>query len=351
MKRLFYVLVAAFAVVFAFSCEKDTKKPEPTPVNPTDKIIGQWQSEEMRDNDNSPLYRLLMDVGTGSGEGEMTMAYLIVEDFGEYKAGDILGIWADDYTYDSGSGELVCGENNGTVEFVSEDAIILRDNGIGLDFTRVDPPYSLENIIWPGNEEEEEFVVTPSKEADWAGGEITWYANKEIKYMTYNAIFPEDGRNWDVSDLCPTTLNDGVLGLGLYTVDGEMVDCDIFISAQATDGTEYGFVVTSDCWKPVLYIEKDGEYEEVVADTNGVYYISRGATCYLGAVNSLGENIAYIGEEDTFGGISYNVPNWVDVYGNDGNLVVCDMPNTNDTGTITLTYGNLTYTLKVEISE
>jgi hypothetical protein len=61
------------------------------------------------------------------------------------------------------------------------------------------------------------------------------------------------------------------------------------------------------------------------------------------------DEIAYDGTVDTFGGISYGVPDFMDAFGTNVTKLGFDTPNTNQTGTITYTYGALTYELEIEI--
>ena len=57
----------------------------------------------------------------------------------------------------------------------------------------------------------------------------------------------------------------------------------------------------------------------------------------------------YCTENNSFGGIVYTIPDFMDAYGDSGKKVCCDLPNTNESGVITFTYGDLTFEYPISI--
>ena len=209
MKKMFFAMLAV--AVLMVSCKKDGDS--------SYTLEGQWLTEEEEGTDGFPSAKMLMDIGAKSGAGKMTMATLITETVGSFVEGDLYLIQEAPYTYDKSSGTLTmkhseAGDEIAQVKFISADKVTITEDGVSIFFTRVKKEYSLKDMkSFVEFEPESDFEITPSKEADWAGGEISFVGNKEIKNLTYDAM--TDGVT--VSELCPTTLaEDCTLTLGLY---------------------------------------------------------------------------------------------------------------------------------------
>ena len=161
--------------------------------------------------------------------------------------------------------------------------------------------------------------------------------------MTYDVL---TGGLTEQEEICKTTLTeDQVLTLGQYVAAGSaLANCDIQIKAEDEDGNETTCIVTSKAWRPAVYTKYNGRYTE--DDLSQGW--TRGAECWLGAVSAMDE-ITYDGTSDTFEGISYKVPDFMTPVGNDIDKVCYDTPSTNHSGTITYTYGALSFELKIDI--
>lgn len=334
MKRL---LFAFMAVVLLFSaCKKDDSAADY-------QFEGcQWITEEEEADGDFPAYKVLFDVGLKSGAGKFTMAMLMMDDMGPLHEGDLVLVSQDSYTYDKSKKEFADGTGSATIKFLSKNMIKLSFDGVDMVFTKVDKPYSLSDLIDPDELfKPEDFEVVPSKDSDWAGGSITFTANRTIKSLTYDVL--TDGVT--EQDICKTTLTGETLVLGQYVGKGSaLADCEIQIKAADEEGNETTCIVTSRAWRPAVYTEYKGEYTQDHLD-NGW---SRGQECWLGALCADGE-VPYDGETDSFGGISYTVPDFMDAFGSKANKVGYDTPNNNISGTITYSYGALSFELTIDI--
>ena len=341
MKKVFFAMLAVAAIMV--SCENDNTEDVYT-------LEGQWITEvqegykDYPSEIEYPSNRTLMDIGAESGAGKLTMAILMEEENTLFSAGDIVLVSDDSYTYDSSKGEILVGKASAKVVFLSKDMIKLSVDGIDLIFKRVKKVYSLSNMKNPDDfvKEEESFTLTPSREVDWAGGTIMFVANREIANMTYEVL----NEDLEVSDLCVTKLEENSLTLGLYVGYTGIANCDILVRAYDTEGNEATCLVTSVAWRPVVY-RFDKEQQALVEDDLSEGWL-RGVSCYLGAVCTEGE-IKYYYQTDSFEEISYTTPDFMSAYGDNGNMVVFDIPNSNEYGVIAYTYGDLTYELELEI--
>jgi len=302
----------------------------------------QWITEEEEADGDFPAYKVLFDVGLKSGAGKFTMAMLMMDDMGPLHEGDLVLVSQDSYTYDKSKKEFADGTGSATIKFLSKNMIKLSFDGVDMVFTKVDKPYSLSDLIDPDELfKPEDFEVVPSKDSDWAGGSITFTANRTIKSLTYDVL--TDGVT--EQDICKTTLTGETLVLGQYVGAGSaLADCEIQIKAADEEGNETTCIVTSRAWRPAVYTEYKGEYTQDHLD-NGW---SRGQECWLGALCADGE-VPYDGETDSFGGISYTVPDFMDAFGSKANKVGYDTPNDNISGTITYSYGALSFELIIDI--
>ena len=301
----------------------------------------QWITEELEATGDIPAGMFLCDFGAKSGAGKMTTVLVVTESNSEFNEGDLILMYEGSYTYDASTGKLNVDGDESVVEFITNTKAKISVAGVELIFSLVE---GKQYPIKDAKEFEpapEEFEVTPSKEADWAGGSVTFIANREIKSMTYDAV--TEGVIVDPAN--PTKLENNTLTLGLYKdADGKMADCDIQIKVADIDGNETTCIVTSKAWRPAVYTKYKGEYTE--DDLSQGW--TRGAECWLGAVSTMDE-ITYDGTSDTFEGISYKVPDFMTSVGNDIDKVCYDTPSTNHAGTITYTYGALSFELTIDI--
>ena len=302
----------------------------------------QWITEEEEANGDYPAYKVLFDVGLKSGAGKFTMAMLMMDDMGPFQEGDLVLVSQDSYTYDKSKKEFADGTGSATVKFLSKNMIKLSFDGVDMVFTKVDKPYSLSDLIDPEELfKPEDFEVVPSKDSDWAGGSITFTANRTITSLTYDVL--TDGVT--EQDICKTTLTGETLVLGQYVGEGSaLADCEIQIKAADEEGNETTCIVTSRAWRPAVYTEYKGVYTQDHLN-NGW---SRGQECWLGALCADGE-VPYDGETDSFGGISYTVPDFMDAFGSSDNKVGYDTPYDSVSGTITYSYGALSFELIIDI--
>lgn len=334
MKKLFFAMLAAAAMMVSCNkAEEDTAY----------KLEGQWITEEEAAYGEYPSSRVLMDIGAKSGTGKLTTAMLMTGSNAVFNEGDLFFLSKGAYTYNSTTGELTLDGQAAMVKFLSKDKIVLSADGIDLYFTRVEKEYSLSGMINPEDLlEPAEFVLTTlnGKESDWAGGSVMLVANREIQNLRYETAV----EGLHDTTLCETTLEDNILTLGFYVdSSGNMADCDIRVVATDAEGNEAECIVTSDAWMPILYENVDGEF---IPKSDGKW--ARGACCWLG-VSSTTDEITYVGENDSFGGIVYTIPDFMDAYGDSGKKVCCDLPNTNESGVITFTYGDLTFEYPISI--
>lgn len=337
MKKILFFMMILGVVVTA--CKKEK--------NPNVSLEGnQWITEEFEPYGDFPSGRYLFDFGAKSGAGKMTSVIVVTESNSLFEEGDLILLSRSNYTYDASTGVISNGGEGVRVEYLTPKKIQFcstEDDSQLMVLSLVEgKQYQIKDavIFQP---EMEEFKITPSNEADWAGGTITFMSNRIVTSLTYDVL--TEGLTLQ-EDLCKTTLSDNTLTLGQYVGDGgTLTDCQIMITASDEEGNETSCIVTSKAWKPAVYTEDKGAYTQYDL-SNGW---SRGQDCWLGALCAEGE-IRYDGEADTFGGISYQVPDFMKAYGNNDNKVCHEMPSTNGSGTIIYTYGELSYELPIEIN-
>ena len=301
----------------------------------------QWITEELAAVGDMPAGMFLCDFGAKSGAGKMTTVLVVTESNSEFNEGDLILMYEGSYTYDPSTGKLNVDGDESVVEFITNTKVKISVTGVEFIFSLVEGKQYPVKDAMEFEPAPEEFEVTPSKEADWAGGSVTFIANREIKSMTYDAV--TEGVIVDPAN--PTKLENNTLTLGLYKdADGKMADCEIQIKVADIDGNETTCIVTSKAWRPAVYTKYKGEYTE--DDLSQGW--TRGAECWLGAVSTMDE-ITYDGTSDTFEGISYKVPDFMTPVGNDIDKVCYDTPSTNHAGTITYTYGALSFELTIDI--
>ena len=301
----------------------------------------QWITEELEATGDIPAGMFLCDFGAKSGAGKMTTVLVVTESNSEFNEGDLILMYEGSYTYDPSTGKLNVDGDESVVEFITNTKVKISVTGVEFIFSLVEGKQYPVKDAKEFEPAPEEFEVTPSKEADWAGGSVTFIANREIKSMTYDAV--TEGVIVDPAN--PTKLENNTLTLGLYKdADGKMADCEIQIKVADIDGNETTCIVTSKAWRPAVYTKYKGEYTE--DDLSQGW--TRGAECWLGAVSTMDE-ITYDGTSDTFEGISYKVPDFMTPVGNDIDKVCYDTPSTNHAGTITYTYGALSFELTIDI--
>ena len=302
----------------------------------------QWITEELAAVGDMPAGMFLCDFGAKSGAGKMTTVLVVTESNSEFNEGDLILMYEGSYTYDPSTGKLNVDGDESVVEFITNTKVKISVTGVEFIFSLVEGKQYPVKDAKEFEPAPEEFEVTPSKEADWAGGSITFTSNRTIKSLTYDVL--TEGLTEQES--CKTTLTeDQVLTLGQYLAAGSaLANCQIQIKAADEDGNETTCVVTSQAWRPAVYTEYKGTFTQDHLD-NGW---SRGQECWLGALCADGE-IPYEGTSDTFGGIDYAVPSFMSFVGDRDNKVCLDTPNESNSGTITYTYGALSFELTIDI--
>ena len=306
----------------------------------------QWISEEMEADGDFPAGKYLLDVGAKSGAGKATSLILVTESNKFFTEGDLVLIKSESYTYDSATGKFSGkGASEALVEFISDKTIKFTSGGMTLIFSLVEgKQYPVKDAI-PFETTPEEFKITPSKTADWAGGSITFKSNRTIKSMTYDVL--TEGLT-EQEEICKTTLTeDQVLTLGQYVGAGTaLANCQIQIKAADEDENETTCIVTSKAWRPAVYTYSTttGEFTQDHLDQDW----SLGQSCWLGALCADGE-IPYDKTHNTFSGIKYEVPTFMKGVGDRDNKVEYDTPYEANSGTITYTYGALSFNLTIDI--
>ena len=335
MKKLLFFMMALGVVIAA--CKKEE--------NPNVSLEGnQWITEEFEAYGYFPSGRYLYDFGAKSGAGKMTSVIVATESNANFTEGDLILLFRSDYTYDASAGKLSADGVEALVKYLTPTKIqISEGDEIRLVLTLVEgKQYPVKDAV-EFKPKPEEFKITPSKEADWAGGTITFMSNRTVTSLTYDVL--TEGLT-EQEDLCKTSLSDNKLILGQYVGEGTaLANCRIRIKASDEEGNETECIVTSKAWRPAVYTENEGVYTQYDL-SNGW---PRGQECWLGALCAEGE-IRYDGEADTFGGISYQVPDFMKAFADNDNKVCHDMPSTNASGTIIYTYGELSYELPIEIN-
>ena len=330
MKKLLFFMMTLGVLMTA--CKKEENQNVSLDGN-------QWITEEFEAAGDIPAGRYLYDFGAKSGAGIMSAVIVVTESNAEFAEGDLVLLFRSDYTYDASAGKLSADGIEALVEYLTPKKIQISE---GDEFRMVlslveGKQYQVNDAV---AFEPETFVITPSTEADWAGGSITFTSNRTLKSLTYDVLT----EGLTEQEICKTSLSGNTLILGEYvTADAAPANCLIKVKASDEEGNETECIVTSKAWKPAVYTEYKGVY--TLDDLKNGW--SRGQECWLGALCADGE-IPYDGKTDTFGGISYKVPDFMKVFGDKDNKVGYDTP-TNDSGTITYTYGALSFALIIDI--
>ena len=339
MKKLLFFMMALGVVIAA--CKKEE--------NPNVSLEGnQWITEEFEAFASFPSGRYLYDFGAKSGAGKMTSVIVATESNANFTEGDLILLYQSDYTYDASTGVLSSGKGGDDVrvEYLTTTKIQFCSTEDGSPLMVLSLVEGKQYPVKDAVEFEsgfQDFKITPSKEADWAGGTITFMSNRTVTSLTYDVL--TEGLT-EQEDLCKTSLSDNTLILGQYVGEGTaLANCRIRIKASDEEGNETECIVTSKAWRPAVYTENEGVYTQ--DDLSNGW--TRGQECWLGALCAEGE-IRYDGEADTFGGISYQVPDFMKAFADNDNKVCHDMPSTNASGTIIYTYGELSYELPIEIN-
>ena len=304
----------------------------------------QWITEELAAIGDMPAGMYLCDFGAKSGAGKMTTVLVVTESNSEFNEGDLILMYKGPYTYDASTGKLNVDGDESVVEFITNTKAKISVAGVEFIFSLVEgKQYPVKDAI-PFETTPEKFTITPSKTADWAGGSITFKSNRTIKSMTYDVLT----EGLTMQEICKTTLTeDQVLTLGQYVTAGSaLANCDIQIKAEDEDGNETTCIVTSKAWRPAVYTysKSTGEFTLDHLDQDW----SLGQECWLGALCADGE-IPYEGTSDTFDGIDYEVPTFMTGAGDRNNKVCFDTPYEATVGTITYTYGALSFELTIDI--
>lgn len=336
MKKLFFIMMAAAALMI--SCEKKD-------ADLMNVIEGQWVTDEIPAEDFTPTYKFLLDIGVESGADKLTMAMLMTGSNEIFKKGDLALVSKSVYTYDATTGILEASGDKMTVTFLSESKIKLTFDGMDFLFIRANRHYSFSGIkpFEEFFEVEKQLTLTADVIQDWAGGSILLHANFDITSTTLLTSMDLTPSEKCISEIIE---ENGVyrVKLGLYhDAEGKISNCEITIKAYDEKGAEASCTVYSDGWEPAFYSEIDGEWVE----GNPVDGWTRGTECWLG-VKCVGGEVA-TSDNNTYSGIEYSVPLFMNSFGTKENKHGFDAPYSNETGTITFTYGDLTYEYEIDI--
>lgn len=305
----------------------------------------QWISEVFEAEGDFPAGMYLYDIGAKSGAGKMTAVLVATESNSAFDEGDLIKIYSGDYTYDPSTRVLYSGVDAVRVEYLSSKKIRFCNTYDGsplMVLSLVEGRQHQINGAVEFEPEPEEFEITPSKEADWAGGSITFTSNRTIESLTYEVVT----EGLTEQDICKTSLSDNTLTLGQYVGEGTaLANCEIKVKATDEDGDEAECTVTSKSWRPAVYTKSR---EDIFTEDNLEEGWSQGQECWLGALCADGE-IPYDSETSSFSGISYTVPVFMSGFGSKYNKVGYDTPFRIVDGTITYTYGALSFELLIEI--
>ena len=300
----------------------------------------QWITEEFEASGDFPAGMYLYDFGAKSGAGKMSSVIVVTESNAEFAEGDLVLLFQSDYTYDASAGKLSVDGVEILVEYLTPTKIQISEGDESRMVLRLveGKQYQVNDAV---EFEPETFEITPSTDADWAGGSITFTSNRTIESLTYDVLT----EGLTEQDICKTSLSDNTLTLGQYVGEGTaLANCLIKVKATDEEGNETECIVTSKAWRPAVYTE----YKNVYTQDDLKNGWSRGQECWLGALCADGE-IPFVSETDTFSGISHKVPDFMKRFGSKDNKVGYDTPLTSVSGTITYTYGALSFELLIEI--
>ena len=305
----------------------------------------QWITEELAAIGDVPAGMFLCDFGAKSGTGKMTTVLVVTKSNSEFNEGDLILMFEGSYTYDASTGKLNVDGDESVVEFITNTKAKISVAGVEFIFSLVEgKQYPVKDAI-PFETTPEKFEITPSKTADWAGGSITFKSDRTIKNLTYDVL--TEGLT-EQEEICKTTLTeDQVLTLGQYVGAGTaLANCEIQVKAADEDGNETTCIVTSKAWRPAVYTYSNSTGEFTVDHLDNDW--SLGQPCWLGALCADGE-IPYDKTTDTFSGIEYDEPTFMSGFGDRDNKVGFDTPDVATSGTITYTYGALSFELTIDI--
>lgn len=304
----------------------------------------QWITEELAAAGDLPAGMFLCDFGAKSGAGKMTTVLVVTESNSEFNEGDLILMYKGSYTYDASTGKLNVDGKESVVEFITNTKAKISVAGVELIFSLVEGKQYPVKDAKEFEPAPEEFEITPSKSEDWAGGSIIFTSNRTIKSLTYDVLT----EGLTEQEICKTALTeDQVLTLGQYVAAGSaLANCQIQIKAADEDGNETTCIVTSKAWRPAVYTYSNSTGEFTLDHLDQGW--SRGQECWLGALCADGE-IPYDKTPDTFGGIGYEVPTFMTPFGDRNNKVGFNTPTGNSMGTITYTYGALSFELTIDI--
>lgn len=302
----------------------------------------QWISAAFEADEDFPAGMYLYDFGAKSGAGKYTFALVVTQSNSKFKEGDLILLSEGDYTYDASSGIVTTDGEDSRVEYMSDKMIRLSDPSNSSYYMILSLVEGKQYPVKDAVELPEEFAITPAKEADWAGGSITFTSDRPVSSLTYEVL--TEGLT-EKKDLCETSLSDNTLTLGYYLgADQALANCQIKVKAIDEEGNKAECVVTSKAWSLAVYTESNGEYTQVDLKNE----LAGGAEYYLGALCADGE-IPYDRKADSFSGIVYQLPVFMTPFGSKDNKIACETKSVYDVGYIKYTYGALDYVIPVVV--
>lgn len=340
MRKLIYALIA-YATILVGCSEKEQDNPF--------KFEGsQWIAEEIPSELGLDLKgELLIDANVNE-QGKISFAIIAQKnDKMGVEEGDIIILQSDGYNIsekdDSGKKySLLVKEQFYSIEFINENTLklFITEDSYYI-FTRVSNNYSLSNAKYF-----DDLIVSliPSKESDWAGGEIEFSLSNgaPIKSIKFDVV----SQNVTVYNDMNSILEDNVITLGFYEANGKIANASMVITATDYNGKEYWCTIMSKGWRPAFYKEVGEEFKEV--DPSQTW--ERGENCWIGVESYEGE-VEYTGNTDSFEGIRYS-NTLFDAAGSSNNKICFDIPHTNGYDTFYFWYGEqYSFATKIEITD
>ena len=140
----------------------------------------QWITEKFEADGDKPAGKFLYDFGAKSGAGKMTVVLVVTESNSEFDEGDLILMYKGSYTYDASTGKLNVDGDESVVEFITNTKVKIEVDGVQLIFSLVEGKQYPVKEATEFEPAPEELEITPSIDADWAGGSITFTPNRTM---------------------------------------------------------------------------------------------------------------------------------------------------------------------------
>ena len=308
----------------------------------------QWLSEEIPSELGIDLKGDLLIDADVDEQGGVSFAIIAQKNSNMgIEEGDIILLQSATYNIskkdDSGKRySLLVNEQFYSIEFINETTLkfFITEESYYI-FNRVTNNYSLSNAK---KFDDLNVSLIPSKESDWAGGEIEFSLSNgaPIKSIKFDVV----SQNVTVYNDMNSILEENVITLGFYEANGKIANASMVITATDYNGKEYWCTIMSKGWRPAFYKEVGEEFKEV--DPSQTW--ERGGNCWIGVESYEGE-VEYTGNTDSFEGIRYS-NTLFDAAGSSNNKICFDIPHTNGYDTFYFWYGEeYSFATKIEITD